>query len=147
MELPLQWLLERESGRPAPWNRPPLLARAGSVIPLNLAEQHFAQAADARGFAIFPPAGNGEFSDEFFEDDGESEGYRDGRYGLWQIKVSAAADRLGISIKRAGACPPSADSITLILPSQETRRIDIGSATILSDRINEGVREVRLNPE
>jgi len=54
----------------APWDRPPLLVREGSVLPLNLAEQHFAQPTDERGFAIFPLAGDGEFSDEFFEDDG-----------------------------------------------------------------------------
>ena len=58
---------------PAPWDRPPLLVREGSVLPLNLAEQHFAQPADERGFAIFPALGCDEFSDEFFEDDGESE--------------------------------------------------------------------------
>ena len=35
---------------PAPWDRPPLLARADSAIPLNVAEQHFAKPADQRGF-------------------------------------------------------------------------------------------------
>lgn len=130
---------------PAPWDCPPLLVREGSAIPLNLAEQHFARPADERGFAVFPPKAAGEFSDEFFEDDGESEGYRSGQYGLWQIGVNADAASLDIAITRAGACPPAANEITLLLPRQETRALRTGTAKVLADRITPDWREVRLS--
>ncbi len=130
---------------PAPWDRPPLLVREGSAIPLNLAEQHFARPADERGFALFPPAGYGEFSDEFFEDDGESEAYRNLGYGLWKIKLGSDASGLDISLARTGTCPPTNDTVTLLLPRQETRRVRISTARILDERVANNWREVRLS--
>ena len=129
---------------PAPWNHPPLLVRAGSAIPLNLAEQHFAEPADERGFALFPPLGTGEFRDEFFEDDGESEGYRNGNYGLWHIEVSAEASSLAISVKCSGVFPPTSNMLTLLLPKQEARSLQISAARIVDDRVGTDWREVRL---
>lgn len=130
---------------PAPWDRPPLLVREGSAIPLNLAEQHFAQPADERGFAVFPPKASGEFKDEFFEDDGESEAYRSGQYGLWQVAVKADAASLDIAITRGGARPPVASEITVLLPRQENRVLRTGAATVLAERITAEWREVRLS--
>src|SRR5271165_5221792 len=46
---------------PAPWDRPPLLAKEGCAIPLNVADQHFAKPADERGFAVFPKRNEGSF--------------------------------------------------------------------------------------
>lgn len=128
----------------APWDRPPLLVREGSILPLNIAEQHFAQPADERAFAIFPPAGTAEFRDEFFEDDGESEGYRQQQYGLWQVAVKAAADSLDIQVAAAGNCPPAAREITLLLPLQETRALTSGTARIVSDCLGAQWREVKI---
>ena len=130
---------------PAPWDRPPLLVREGSVIPLNLAEQHFANPDDERGFAVFPATAAGTFKDEFFEDDGTSEDYRNGKYGLWEIDVSTDAASLDIALTRAGACPPAASEITLLLPRQETRALRTGEARVLSDRIMPDWREIRLS--
>ena len=129
---------------PAPWDRPPLLVREGSAIPLNLAEQHFAQPADARGFAVFPAKGSASFKEEFFEDDGESEAYRDQQYGLWQIAVNTTAASLEISMTRAGACPPAANEITLLLPRQETRALTMPSARIAADKISADWREIKV---
>ncbi len=129
---------------PAPWDRPPLLVREGSAIPLNLAEQHFANPADERGFALFPPKAAGAFTDEFFEDDGASEAYRKQQYGLWKITVGADAACLDIAVTRAGACPPAANEITVLLPRQETRALRAGEAKVLADRITPDWREVRL---
>jgi len=128
----------------APWDRPPLLVREGSIIPLNLAEQHFAQPADERGFAIFPPASDGEIDDQFFDDDGHSEAYREQRYGLWQLKVSADSQSLTLAITRAGVCAPTASEVTVLLPRQETRTVRADSARLLSDRLSSDWRELRL---
>jgi alpha-glucosidase len=131
---------------PAPWDRPPLLAREGSIIPLNVAEQHFAQPADERGFALFPPAGAGEFSDEFFEDDGASNDYRRQDFGLWQIGLTANVESLTVAIVRAGSRPPTANEVTLLFPAGETRSVHVGSARILADDIEQGWRQVRVAP-
>lgn len=143
------WSGERFSGGQtvtlaAPWDRPPLLVRAGSIIPLNLAEQHFAQPADERGFAIFPPAGDGEIDDRFFEDDGHSEAYREQRCGWWQVKLSAERDSLTLAITRAGADAPTASELTVLLPRQESRRVHAESARVVADRIAGDWRELRL---
>jgi alpha-glucosidase len=131
---------------PAPWDKPPLLVREGSIVPLNVAEQHFAQPADERGFAVFPHAGAGEFSDEFFEDDGISNDYRRQDFGLWKIGVTAHAASLSVAIVRAGSRPPTAIEVTLLFPVGETRPVQAGSALILADRIDDGWRQVRLLP-
>ena len=132
---------------PAPWDRPPLLVREGSALPLNLAEQHFAQPADQRGFALFPPRGDGEFKDTFFEDDGESEQYRSGQFGQWKITVKSTSSSLDVSVTHLGMYPPVNDEVTLLLPKQETRSLEAESATILSDLLSRDWREITLRLE
>ena len=56
--------------------RPPLLARAGSLVAANLAPQRFDSRQDRRGFYLFPPCGTGSFTATSFEDDGESYAYQ-----------------------------------------------------------------------
>jgi alpha-glucosidase len=130
---------------PAPWDRPPLLVREGSAVPLNVAELHFSHPADERGFAVFPPKAAGAFKDEFFDDDGQSEAYRQQQYGLWQIAVSADPAGLDIAITRAGSCPPAASEVTVLLPRQETRALRTTAAKVLADRITPDWREVRFS--
>ncbi len=129
---------------PAPWERPPLLARAGSAIPLNLAEQHFNRPADERGFAVFPHRGSGNFTQDCFEDDGAGEGYRSGLHGAWILTVSSDDGALRISIGKTGTCPPASNRLTLLLPAQETRRLEFAGATLLSDKAEAGQRRVSL---
>ncbi|HEX2594054.1 MAG TPA: TIM-barrel domain-containing protein, partial [Rhizomicrobium sp.] len=73
--------------RDAPYDRPPLFARAGSVIALNVADQHFASRSDKRGFAVFPRADGEAFTADVFDDDGVSERWRHGEYALWRVHV------------------------------------------------------------
>ena len=128
---------------PATWQQPPLLAREGSVIALNLAEQHFAKPADQRGFAIFPLRGEGSFSEEVFEDDGFSEAYRDGKYGLWHFEVQSAAD-LRLTLIRTGEWQKVPQTITVLLPISEERPLQIVGASILGDTTANGWRRVEL---
>src|ERR1700710_3039352 len=67
--------------RPVPFRQPPLLVREGSVIALNVAEQHFGARADTRGFAVFPLA-SGTFEAAVFDDDGEQ---ADGGHRSWRV--------------------------------------------------------------
>jgi alpha-glucosidase len=129
---------------PAPFERPPLLARAGSAIALNLAEQHFNRPADERGFAVFPDRSGRGFVADCFEDDGESESYRAGQYGLWHLRVDEATTHLTIGIAKHGARPPQTEALTILLPRQESRQVTAIGATIVSDRLEDAWRIVRL---
>ena len=102
--------------RPAPFRRPPLLAREGSVVALNTAEQHFAERADTRGFAIFP-IGEGSFSAAIFDDDGESV---TSPAISWRVEVSCTPDAITINV--AGGATPDAP---IYLPATETRTVTI----------------------
>ncbi len=126
---------------PAPWEHPPLLARAGAILPLNVAEQHFNARAEARGFALFAPA-IGSFRDAFFEDDGLSEGYRDGQCGRWEVAMTCSADTISVSVAATGQRPPQDREITLVLPLPEQRRVALETGRILSDNVRDGNRLV-----
>ncbi len=130
---------------PAPWNRPPLLAREGCAIPLNVAEQHFLQRADQRGFAVFPHPAEGRFECECFEDDGESEAWRDGHFWTWRLQVESSPSELAIRIERVGEASPHAGEVTLLLPCQESRKVHIHGGTVVSDSPAELNRELRVS--
>ncbi|UCF25782.1 MAG: glycoside hydrolase family 31 protein, partial [Ralstonia sp.] len=53
---------------PAPWDQPVMLIREGGVVALNVAEQHFDQRADQRGFLVVPVSGAGETTGGCIED-------------------------------------------------------------------------------
>ncbi|MDR2789154.1 MAG: glycoside hydrolase family 31 protein [Candidatus Accumulibacter sp.] len=134
----------REILLPAPWDRPPLLAREGSIIPLDLAERHFAQPADERGFAVFPPRGEGVVEDVFFEDDGHSMAYLDGGYGKWRVRVATGANEIRVELDSSGRAAIPASGVTLLFPRQEVRPIHAVSGRITGDVVTAEWRELRL---
>jgi alpha-glucosidase len=119
---------------PAPWDRPPLLAKEGSIIPLNVAEQHFLKRADEPGFLIFPKKSAGTNDCDIFADDGESEAYREGEFYYWQLQIQTTSSQVLVTIKRDGKMDPGAVTVTLLFPFQEARRIDIAGGSIVADR-------------
>jgi alpha-glucosidase len=134
----------REIVLPAPWDRPPLLVREGSILPLNLAEQHFAQPADERGFVIFPPRGEGVTEDVFFEDDGNSLAYLDGGYGKWRVRVAAGANEIRVELNASGRVALPTGGVTLLFPRRELRPVHAVSGRIAGDVVTAEWREVRL---
>jgi alpha-glucosidase len=142
------WSGERFAGGqrvtvPAPLDQPVLFAREGAAIPLNIAEQHFDRRGDERAFALFPPPVGGA-GGRCFEDDGETEAWRDGGYGFWRVEADGDADRLVIACLREGPTPPVADTLTLLLPAGETRAIEAGGGRIVDDRLLQGWRTVKI---
>jgi alpha-glucosidase len=142
------WSGERfDGGRrvtlPAPLDRPVLLVREGAAIPLNIAEQHFDRRADQRAFAVFPPPA-GKVEGRCFEDDGESEAWRDGGYGFWRMEVDCAEDRLIVAFGREGPSPPAGDTLTVLLPQSEARPVEAGVGRIAFDRVESGWRVVAI---
>jgi alpha-glucosidase len=129
---------------PAPWDRPPLLAKAGSAIPLNLADQHFSKPADQRGFFLFPLRDEGQFECQCFEDDGVSESYRDGKYWNWRLQISASRSNLSVKIERSGEADPKVKETIFLLPRQEMRQIDLQGGWLLSDDSFGSHRELKV---
>ena len=123
----------------APWDQPPLLAREGCAIPVNLANQHFARAADQRGFLVFPHRGAGVFSAGSFEDDGET---LNGPEGAWRVSVASDARAVQVSVERQGAA--RGNTLILLFPTGESREIVIAGGTGTEDRLSDGRRRVRV---
>ena len=124
-----QWLT---LAAPLDSSAPPLLARAGCAIPLNLAPVHFGQTADVRGFQVFPLEA-GAFETECFEDDGHSQAYQQGQYGLWTLAVQCDAETLRIQIGKSGQKPPVSSEVTILIPQADLRSVAVEGATLLSE--------------
>jgi alpha-glucosidase len=134
----------REIEIEAPMDRTPLFARQGCAIAVNLAPQQFAERADERGFEIFPHHGRGHFEYEYFEDDGESNGYREGRYWTWWLGVDSDSERISIQIERRGARFTDPAETRLLFPRNEMRPISLTSGRVVSDGVREMNREIRV---
>jgi alpha-glucosidase len=133
----------------APWDRPPLLVRAGSAMPLNVAKQHFSQREDRRGFYVWPEPDSGQFEYECFEDDGESERYREGHFWSWRLKVDSSSSRITVNLDRSGEPDPVVDRVCLRFRRQERRPIEVHGGSIVRERERGNMREllVALAPQ
>jgi alpha-glucosidase len=107
----------------APLDRPVLLAREGCAIPLNIAEQHFGQPADERAFLVFPFEGEGEFTAECFEDNGEAVVTPDS-HGFWRLRVICTTERIVCHVERLGGRPPEG-RVSIMLSDAETRPLEV----------------------
>jgi len=134
----------REIEVEAPMDRTPLFARQGCAIAVNLIPQHFAQRADERGFEIFPHRGRGHFEYECFEDDGESNGNREGRFWTWWLDVTSDSERIYIQIDRRGAGFTDSAETHLLFPRNEMRPISLISGRVVSDSVRGMNREIRV---
>lgn len=105
----------------APWDAPPLLGRAGTAIPLNLAEQHFGRRAVERGLMVFSPSGAGAWSGEVFDDDGETWAWREGGERGWAYAVEARGDAITVEIRGLDGRP--APPVRVVLPPGEGRAL------------------------
>jgi alpha-glucosidase len=111
---------------------PPLLARAGSAIPLNLAAVHFGQQTDVRGFQLFPLE-TGPFEAECFEDDGLSQSYRQGHDGVWSLAVHCSAEALRVQIRLSGPTAAEANEVVILVPQTDPHPVDIEGTSLLSE--------------
>ena len=119
----------------APWDRPVLLAQAGSVIPVD--------SGDVRGFLLFPLL-EGASSGQSHEDDGESETYREGGFGYWHVTVRSEAGALQVSVMRSGRFTGGQNELALILPESELRPVNVSGALLLEDHHGNGQRRLRV---
>ena len=129
---------------PAPWDQPVMLIREGGVIALNVAEQHFDQRADQRGFLVVPKSGTGEAVGGCIEDDGETEAWRHGEQGRWNVRVVSDALTVTLHVSREGRMPVQTDTIEIQLPAAETRQVQAPQARIVEDHVAGGWRRLTL---
>ncbi len=130
---------------PAPWEQPVMLIREGGVIALNVAEQRFDQRGDRRGFLVVPVGGSGEASGGCIEDDGESEAWRHGERGRWNIRTVSDAHTVTLFITRAGRMPvQQADTVEIFLPEGEARQVQTPQARMLEEAVAGGWRQLTL---
>jgi alpha-glucosidase len=120
---------------PAPWNRPVLLAREGSAIPID--------AGGHRGFLLFPPP-EGECCGQSHEDDGETEAWRDGEFGSWRVGVVSEPGAMRVTVSRAGRFTGDGDEVELILPGTELRPVSLSGALLVREHHAGGQRHLMV---
>ena len=100
---------------------PPVLAREGSAIPVDLARGGFRPGAFDRGLWLFPPIGDATFDWHFHEDQGELIAVPD----RWSGRCRTTADAVIVEVHREGSRSFGDDRLTLLLPPTDNRRIII----------------------
>jgi alpha-glucosidase len=132
---------------PAPFEQPVFLLREGSVVPLNIAEQHFGHPADERAFLAVPHAGAGTTRGGCVEDDGESEAWHTGAQGRWNVVLTGDAHTLRISVEREGWMPQPQPQpqVSIFVPRHELRAIVCAGGALAGDHLSGGWRCLTIN--
>ena len=99
---------------------PPLLARAGSAMLVDLARGGWRPGPYERGVWLFPPAA-GPIGCSAVEDAGDGHGAVD----RWHLSGRADAERIDLQVKREGPGTWGDSAVTVLLPRGETRRLTI----------------------
>lgn len=97
---------------------PPLLARSGSAILVDLARGGWRPEPYRRGVWLFPPLA-GTFDWSAVEDDGDG----DGPIDRWHVAGHATADRVEVTVRREGPGTWGDDAITMLLPPGDGRKL------------------------
>ncbi|WP_300002521.1 glycoside hydrolase family 31 protein [uncultured Cedecea sp.] len=114
----------------APLERIPLLARAGSIIPMSERVAHIDIKQDAaRILNIYPIMGVGKHTSCLFDDDGESYGYQEGQHITLDIEMVCSNQAIKLDITRSGNYQPAYQTLTLRLPQGETRPLIVNGKT------------------
>ncbi|QGZ63507.1 glycoside hydrolase family 31 protein [Paraburkholderia acidisoli] len=129
---------------PAPFEHPVMLIREGSVIALNVAEQHFDARAERRAFRIVPMQSGARVERRYIEDDGETEAWRNGEFGTWTVAVEGDARDLRISVTKSGLMPDASTALELHLPASEKRQLHLSGAQITADTHAGGWRTIDI---
>jgi alpha-glucosidase len=97
---------------------PPLFARAGSAMLVDLAKGGWRPGPYARGVWLFPPRA-GAFDWSAVEDSGDGDGPLD----CWRISGVAGPDRIELTVTRDGPGGYGDASIAILLPPGDNRRV------------------------
>ncbi|WP_375271484.1 TIM-barrel domain-containing protein [Sphingomonas sp.] len=97
---------------------PPLLARAGSAMLVDLARGGWRPGPYRRGVWLFPPR-VGTFAWDAVEDAGDG----DGPIDRWHVTGTADADSVSVRLRRDGPGTCGDSGVTLLLPPGDARRL------------------------
>ncbi|MBD1382542.1 glycoside hydrolase family 31 protein [Metabacillus arenae] len=107
----------------APLEQPPLLVKAGGMIPLNKAEvTAAAKEKDQREIRLFPPKGQGEAVSMLYEDDGIS---NQSNSLIFTFKMICTTEMIELEVIQEGSYQPSYSEMTFVLPKDEARQVTI----------------------
>ncbi|QNG59407.1 glycoside hydrolase family 31 protein [Bacillus sp. PAMC26568] len=119
---------------PAPLNYVPLLAKGGSILPINKAEVTFeTKREDERGFLLFPSKGNGKSSYRLYEDDGLTTEYTHTSAFLI-VEMEADGKEIHIAMTKEGSYNLPYDKVTFNLPDGEQRLLFVNGNQIVSGK-------------
>jgi alpha-glucosidase len=97
---------------------------------------------------IAPYQGTGVAQGECFEDDGESEGWRSGEYGSWNVSAASDASSLNVSVNwtgRSAHWKRPFDSVEIFVPASDARRVIALNATIRDETQHAGWKRLVLD--
>lgn len=115
----------------APLEQIPLLTRAGSIIPTSSCINYVDhQADDTRQLLVYPFKGKGQRSISLFDDDGESFGFQKGDFCQLDIDMTCDNETIKLTIKREGSWKPAYNSLKLVLPEGELRKLVVNGNTV-----------------
>lgn len=113
---------------------PPMFARAGSGMLVDLAGGGFTPAPLDRGLWLFPPAGAGDFTVSAFEDDEARDKPR-----AWRIAGHCTADQIVLAVHATDPFP-----LTIVLPQGEERTVTVVGAQVQVREDIPGRRAMRI---
>jgi len=134
---------------PAPLERPPLLAREGSIVPTApVPDRMGGPRPHARTMVAFPPADGSRAIGLLYEDDGSSEAYRDGAYALLDLAADARTDRVKVSatIRHDGFRLPY-DELEWVFPPGEARACGSDQTVVAAWIDDDGRQRLRTRIE
>jgi alpha-glucosidase len=99
---------------------PPLLARAGSAMFVDLAKGGWRPDPLQRGVWLFPPQ-HGDFAWSAIEDAGDGAGPID----CWNVTGRADPESVVVEVERAKSSDAGESTLTLLLPPNDTRRLTV----------------------
>ncbi|MDE2618927.1 MAG: alpha-glucosidase [Sphingomonadales bacterium] len=103
---------------------PPMLAREGAALLLDLAPAGFRPGAPEPAVLLYPPAGDSARDWTGF-DEREAAWPDAACPPLWQLAIRTDGESITITARWGGAAPPPADRLRLVFPAAERRTITV----------------------
>ncbi len=123
---------------PAPIQYNPLLVRGGAIIPVNDAEIDFERKSDdKRGFMLFAPRkGKGFSSYELFEDDGETNAYKDGSFAKISVSMDWDEKNVRVGISKTGKYELPYKAVALHLQDGDNRTVSVNGKVCAREELS-----------
>lgn len=122
----------------------PYFVRGGTVLGINNAASGFANLPEKRIFEIYPLT-TGEFTQEFFEDDGESFDFEREGFIKYNFRVICDASSVQVTLKKTGNWVPEYSHIQLELPAADKRQLFCNSEQIEGTKTPIDLTKISLN--